>query len=226
MANVDDIKRMKETHCSMGDIPFKRSLSFEMLIAEIEKVANNKLSLFHQSAKDLLDKVDKVPELQKTINDVTLLQKHEELLDELMSFVFNPLSSEEEIAAAFAPFQMEPVFMTKRFLKTIGAENKKMELYGAKQEKDALIEVIYQAYFIILAKIYDVKLPVELPFVFKLTDTKNQSVKYYNKNFDTRYLQVKSIGKVKKLSTEQINSLFDQHNNLDYWNELIPLEKV
>ena len=226
MGSIKDIKGKKEVKCSISEIPCKSTLSLELLINEVEKISKDKSNLFNEAAKNMLNQLDKVPELKKGIEDRKLLGKHKELVNELMGFIFNPLNSKEEIMAAYAPFAMEePIFSTQRFKKTLGAENKRMDLYGAKEAKEVVIALIFQAYLMILDKVYNMPLPVELPFVFKLTDTQNQSVKYYNKNFDTNYLDVRPIGKFKKLSQEQLNSLFDHESDLDYWNELIPLDK-
>ncbi len=224
MASIKEGKTDK-IQCNFCNIALKKSLSFDYLIEKIESISNEENNMLSTSAKELLVKLDKVPELKGTIEDRSILEKHNNLIGQLMSFVFNPLNCNNEIAAAFPPFGMEPIVSTTKFKKTIGGENKILEIANSNQEDINLIAYLYQAYFFILNSLYDFELPVESLFTLKLTDKQNQSVKYYNKTLDTSFLRVKPIGKLKKLKHEDIISLFDKHSDLDYWNELIPLEK-
>ncbi|WP_154665623.1 GAF domain-containing protein [Saccharicrinis fermentans] len=225
MGSVEQSNVKKEIKCHFCDIPFKKTLSFEYLIRDIENIAEDANSILNSSAKDLLKKLEDVPELRGEIKDNSVMEKHDTLLKQLMSFVFNPLNCKEEITAAFKPFEMEPFFSSQRYKKTIGAENKRVDILGEDTSNANIIPIIYQAYCIILDKVYNYKLPVEIPFTFKLTDSQNQSVKYYNKNFDISYLQVKPIAKLKELKHEDITALFDRDHDLDFWNEIIPLDK-
>ncbi len=225
MASMEENNLKKEIQCNFCSVPFKKSLSFEYLIENIEKISKDKSSLLSHTAKELMKNLNEVPALKTKIENTDILKEHEALVNQMMAFVFNPLNCNEEITAAFTPFEFEPFFSSQRFKKTIGAKNRKIEIIGKGKEKGSLIALIYQAYFMILGNVYDFKFPVEIPLAFKITNLQNQSVKYYNKNFDISNLRVKPIGKLKKLTQDEILSLFDRDHDLDYWNEIIPLEK-
>ncbi|MGQ1786656.1 GAF domain-containing protein [Saccharicrinis sp. GN24d3] len=214
----------KVVNCNFCSLPFEKSLSFEYLIQEIEKISRHKEFLLSESAFRMLEKLEDVPELKKKITDLTILDKHEGLVKQLMMFVFNPLNCNEEITAAFIPFEKKPFYSSQKYKDTIGGGNKKIEIIGKEVEDKDLVSFIYQAYFIILDKVYNFKLPIDIPFTFKLLDHQNESVKYYNKNMDISYMNVKPIGKLKKLKHSEIMALFDRDHDLDYWNQVIPLD--
>lgn len=224
MDNVEH-DSIKEIQCNICSLPFQRSLSFEYLIEDVERISKDKNNLLSASATELLQKINKVPVLKKKITDYDILKQHEGLVQQLMVFVFNPMDCNTDIVAAFPPFEMEPIVSSSKFKDIISASHKKLEIASSSHEENELIPFIYQAYMMILDKVYDFKLPINMPFSFKVTDLNNQSVRYYNKNFNASHLRVKPIGKLKKLKPETIATLFDRDNDLDYWNELIPLDK-
>ena len=95
--------------------PFKTRLSlkplldfWEGLLAEGKGGMNCLGPVIHQ-------KLENTPELREPIEDLTILEKHREFLDLLMSVVFPPASWESDCAAAFVPFQFIAFYATPLF---------------------------------------------------------------------------------------------------------------
>jgi len=215
----------EEIKCSFTEIPFKSSLSFEYLIGKIRDMSKEKGHPLSSSAGDILKKIGNVPELNSTITDDSIIEKHKGLIDEMMTFVFNPLKEDTEMATAMAPFRMMPVHFTRLFNKIIRGKHRNLELDGAVDKKNMLMAVIYQAYLIILEKFYNFRFKFVLPFTHKLTDEKEKSVRYFKLLVNPDFSEVKLHGKLDDLSPQELKTLFNNSSDLDYWNKKIPLEK-
>ena len=75
----------EEIKCSFTTLPFKSSLSFEYLIAEIEGIASQKDHPLYQVAKDVQKELEKLPELKTTITDHRILEKNRDVINRLMT---------------------------------------------------------------------------------------------------------------------------------------------
>ncbi len=215
----------EEIKCSLTEIPFKTTLSFEYLIADLEDISRDSGHPMNASAKDILKELIEVPALMGTIDDLTLVKKNQTLVNKLMAFVLNPANSDLELSAATPPLIPKPFFSTKLFDQTIRGKHRKMEMARDFDKDKMLIAVIYQAYLVVLKKFYKVDVDVDVPFTFKLTDEEDRSIKYFRMKVNSRYTSVKVHGKLKKLSPLEIKKMFDKANDLDYWNERVPLDK-
>jgi len=215
----------EDIKCSFTEIPFKSSLSFEYLIAFVENIARNPEQPMHESAVSLMKSLEEVPELKESIGDFSVVKNNQKLVNRLMSFVFNPLNDNVEKSSASAPFYPKSFYSTKLFDEAFRGENKKLEIAKDFEKNMRFLAVIYQAYLIILTKIYNFDLKIDIPFTYKLTDENDGSVKYYKMLVNPKYTVVKVHGKLKNLSKQEIKGLFDRSSDLDYWNEIIPLEQ-
>jgi hypothetical protein len=210
---------------SLTEIPFKTSLSFEYLIAEIEKIAENITHPMHGLANNTLTEINKIPELKESVKDFNLVRENRELVNRMMAFVFNPLEDEVIIASAHSPFYPKSFYSTRLFDEALGGDHKKLEVAKDLDKSSWIHANIYRAYLIVLTRFYGFKYDIRIPFTYKLTDEKDRSVKYYRLLINPKFVDVKVRGKIKKLTQGEIKSLFDNSSNLDYWNEKIPLDK-
>lgn len=210
--------------CSISKIPFKSTLSFEYLINEVEKISLSDKHPMQEMAKSLMQNLEKVPEFRKPISDRSLLIKNRSLVHQMMAFVVNPLNDLHELSEVYPPFEMDSLYSTSLLKQVFHAKGRKLELTREGEQNMYLIAMIYHSYLIILEKIYDFKIDVDMPFIFKLTDESGNAIKYFKKKFNIDYVEVKPKNKFKKISKKEIKELFDNVENLNLWNEKIPLE--
>ena len=218
------MKVKKEIHCSFKELPFNSSLSFGVLINELTTISKDKSNSFRASAKEVLDKIEKAPELKGSITDQDLIKKHQDLIDQMMGFVFSPTDDQYSICSATSPMTMDPFYTNNGYKTILGAKNATLDLSVQLVEKQLFFSLIYQAYMIVLNKLYGVTMDNNTPFTMKLTNNDDNSVKYFNKQFNLKYLEVIPKGKIKKMTQEEIKDLFDHTQDLDYWNEKLPLK--
>ncbi len=214
-------------NCTMCKAPFKSTLSLQYLIKDIERINKDPEHPMQSMAKDVLAQLESAPELKK--NDLSRedLDKNEALVKRLMAFTFNPLTDKVDYGSAWKPFDMQsgPIYSTSAFEKVLGGDHRQVELAKDITDNQKLVHILYQAYFIILEKFFQLNIPIDLPFALKRTDTKDNSIRYFNTRFNTEYLRVKVKGKLKELDADSLKMLFDNDHDLDLWNEIIPLDK-
>jgi hypothetical protein len=215
----------EEVKCNLSEVPFKTTLSFEMLLDEIRKISEDKKHPLRGSAKQILEEVEKVPELLKPIKNEKLIEKHQPFIDKLMAFVFNHSDLDSNLSAATPPFIPKPFYTTRLFDEAISGKNKKLQMAMEAKEDRMLIAILYQAFLVILKKFYNLDINIDLPFTFKLTDETTGKVTFYKMNVNSRYSQIKVTGKLNDLTDEDFRELFDRVSDIDFWNEKIPLKK-
>lgn len=214
----------EEIKCSLKEIPFKTNLSFEYLIKELKNISQDTDHPLNASAIQILEELKTSPSLTKPIKDVEFSEKDQALVNKLMAFVINPATSDSDLSALTPPFIPKPFFTTRLFDETIRGKHRKLEMAKEFENDNMLVAIVYQAYLVILQKFYDFEVDIDLPFIFKLKDEKEGYVKYFKMKVNSKYTTVKVHGKLDKLSEQEIKALFDQANDLDYWNEKIPLK--
>ena len=153
-----------EIKCSLTEVPFQTTLSFEFLISELKAICENPNHALCESAKKMLRDLDEVPELKKPIVKDNVLRKNKDLVDRLMSFVFNPANDELELSAATPPFTPAPFYSSKLFDETIKGQHRELQMAKDFENNKMVIAIIYQAYLVILKKFYDFEINVDMPF--------------------------------------------------------------
>ncbi|MCW3787594.1 GAF domain-containing protein [Plebeiibacterium sediminum] len=220
MKEGDNIK------CTLSKIPFKVSLSFEYLINDIEKIASDLKHPMNLMAQQVISMLDNKPELKKAEIDLSSLDNNHEILNKLMAFVINPLVNQEELSAVFPPFAWEPFYATEYFKKLFLDPVKTNYLVShiLPEEDKMLVLVLFHAYMLILDKIYGIDLYQDKPLTFKLEDDKTKLVRFYSSRINSQYINIIPSEKHRKLSDEELKTLVNVDNDLDYWNKMIPLE--
>ncbi len=221
---INPMKTEKQINCPFSQLPFRSVLSFELLIKDIERIGLMTNHPMKDLAKSTLNALNRVPELKKPIRNTTLLDENKDLVNQLMAFVINPLRHQNSMEACTAPFGQEPFFATELMNNSLSCSHKLLEIAKGGEQDLSLISKLYQAYLLILEKFYNYKIDVDLPFTYRLTDTKEGYIKYIRKQVTTDYVQVRELKKHIKLSLEDITKLLDNTEDLELWNEIIPLE--
>ncbi len=216
----------KNIKCTLSKIPFKVSLSFEYLIDDIEKISSDVNHPMNLMAQQVVSLIENEVELKSTQIDLPYLEENKDIVNKLMAFVINPLVNKDELSAVFPPFAWEPFYATHYFEKLFFDPGKTNFLVSHVLPEDdkMLVLVLYHAYMLILDKIYGIDLYQDKPLTFKLEDDKTKLVRFYSSRINTQYINIILSEKHQKLSEEELKTLVNVDNDLDYWNKMIPLE--
>ena len=201
--------------------PFKSRLSLKPLLDFWERLlAEGKDGL----SPGMRAELERAPELWKPIEDLSILEKHQKLLEMLMSVVFPPAFWESDCAAAFVPFEFTGFYATPMF-KTLF----KMEGQGFTAQLNIDPEQwqwgrALKAYIYILQKFYGIDLTWDYPLIARAKCPKTGLDRFFNIVLDPKFLEIKVLGKPRSLTATDQKRLLANVTDLKVWMELIPAE--
>lgn len=207
-------------HNDAPEFPFKCSLSLEPLIAFWEK----QVLQLHPSMKAIVEKVHhdlkKAPELCGPIEDLSILEKHQELVEILMGVVFPIASRQSDFAAACVPFNLQIFFETPplKRLNVNGILWKLIDIDPALAARGKMLK----AYVHIAKQLYGLDFDFEYPMTFTAKDERTGLSRYYGFHIDPQFVEIRFHGELKPLSDEDKNRLRANLMNLSVWKEVIP----
>ncbi|MBL7128748.1 MAG: GAF domain-containing protein [Ignavibacteria bacterium] len=213
---------------SLGDedlkFPFKRTLSFELLFDFMNKYPKDLRHVEKQMTEKIKTGLKRAPELTGAIEDLSVLQKHSALIHGLMSMVFPVAFYEKQAYAAAIPYSTDVFFSSPEFERLI---NMKDELFINKLNIDLrtyCLGKIISAYVRILHKFYDVHISLDFPMIVNFADPDTGLERYYKLNHAAEFVDIRNLGKLKKLSEEEKKLVQTNILNVRLLKELIPPE--
>jgi len=207
------------------DFPFKTVLSFQPLIDFWEKELFRGNEYKSELIKITLDKVKEIPELNKPVEDLSILEKHKDIIDLLMSVIYPATQRERQISASVAPFSFNFFYKSPAFEKILPKEETfKIEKIGL-DPKAIFLDKVINAYLLILDQLYGVRLNLKNPMVIKIKNEKTSLNNYFQLNIDPSLVKVICAGELPKLSKTNIEMLLKDAFNIKLWTELLPPEK-
>jgi hypothetical protein len=201
--------------------PFKSRLSLKPLLDFWERLlAEGKDGM----SPGMRAELERSPELRKPIEDLSILEKHQKLLELLMSVVFPLAFWESDCGAAFVPFQFTGFYATPLF-KTLF----KMEGQGFTPQLNIDPERwqwgrALKAYIFILQKFYGIDLTWDYPLIARAKCPKTGLDRFFNIVLDPKFLEIKVLGKPRSLTAADQKRLLANVTDLKVWMELIPAE--
>jgi len=141
-----------------------------------------------------------------------------------MSMVFPVAFYEKQAFAAAIPFSNNVFFSSPEFDRLIKFEDdfliKKLNI----DIKTFRLGKIIGAYAAILNKFYDIHISLEFPMIVNFPDPDTSLERYYKLNHAAEFIELRKIGKIKKLSNEEKKIIQANILNVKLLKELIPPE--
>lgn len=200
-------------------IPYKSRLCFAPLIRHIEHIAAKEKSFL---ASAIMQKIEAAPELREPIEDETLLDKHEEVIQMMMSMLIPPALRHTQLAKVSAPFEIKPLYMTPAVEEVLLSDDVEFKINNiAVVNKSGTIVL---ACSLILNKFYNKDLAIEPITSFTVKSTTTGIERHYKAHMNMDYVDVHAVKKPKPLTEEQINQLLTNIYDVDLWLHYLPLE--
>jgi hypothetical protein len=195
------------------DNPFQVRLSFHKVIEQLEEKA-----LGDESAKKLLDEVNDHRELRDGITDISQIRCNEDLISRLLTDLFPPLLTYNEIKGVSIPYLGLIFNQTERFRNILKAAGMGFEI-NIRDFND------HQFYIgsccMILNMFYGTDLDFSKPLFYDIP-TADGIAKHYRILYNADFLEVVPTEKAVKLTEDDIKLLIDNYDNLDLWKEKFP----
>jgi hypothetical protein len=203
----------------------KSVVSLEPLLNFWEKNLVPNCSHMASMYDELKQKIDGTPLIQGDLKDIGIFNKHMDILIPLMSAVFPPASFNTEIAGAVTPHTAEPFFVTPKFQELFVKENKLLKGRIKNKANTVDEQKLLKAYFLILDRLYGIHQGIQTPMTRIVADKKTGLDRYYRITPDFQFINIKTIGTLRKLSRDDITDIIDNITDIDVLKKYIDLSK-
>jgi hypothetical protein len=175
-------------------------------------------------AQGLEEKLQKAPELLEPMEDLTVLDRHQDLLRSLMSLVFPPAFWKTDLVGAFVPFNLRPVYTSPSFKRLLLNDDGSFKSTPIMGEENYLMGRILRAYFLILRKYYGIHRDIDYPIIQVVPDPDTGLDLYFRIKPNLRFIEVHTKGELKKLTEEERTRILENLTNPTVLREILPPE--
>jgi len=215
------MKILKSNKVDNLELPFQVQISFEKIFDFYKKFIDDKKHPYHQTAKQIIKKLENHPELIKGFSDFSILEKYQEEVDFILSGLFPEILTDNEIKAASIPFSFISFKFSNRFEKILKNAGKNYEFRIKNFEDDGLY---LQACVMILAYCYGYFIDLKRSFFFDIPDEKLGITKHYRVAFNGDFAEIIPTKDAPKITEDDYKLLLDSFDNIDVWKEKFPLD--
>jgi hypothetical protein len=199
--------------------PLEIKVNFGKLISKYKTLKDSKNPIISNTAKTILDHVDKYPILKNDFSSFEQIEKYEQEIEFLLQDLFHPALSNNEIKAISIPFSNHVFMKTERFKRIINnvpGDGFELELKNLKTRYWYII-----ASSIILKSCYGYELNFKRPFYYEIPD-KNGITRYYKVLFNADFVDIIPKPNAPKITQTDYELLLDNFDNMELWKEKFP----
>jgi hypothetical protein len=202
--------------------PFRRELSLAPLIAAWEAAATEP-GIAGDVARAVCRGLERAPELRAPIEDLSVLDRHRDLVETLMSRVFPVASWEMDYGAAAIPFHLRAVHATPSFRRLLLDEQGFVQGWLNLDAGDAARGRLLYAYDAILRAHYGMTLDMDdQPFSLGVRDPDSGLERHFRIQLDVRFLEARALAPIPTLDEVTRQRLNQGGAALDLLRELFP----
>ena len=201
-------------------MPLKHLISFDGLLKKYEKQLDGDDPFLAATAKRILDAQSGYPVLREGFNDLELLEKYRDVIDNILQDTFTEALSTNEIKVATLPYRDIIIKTSKRFQQMImeAGEDFKPELRNPGEGMDYIMSCA-----VILNFHYGFELDFSRPFFYDIPDPQGV-MRHYRILYNADFIDIIPTEKSKEITQDDVDELLEHPNDLDLWMEKIPPE--
>ncbi|HJY64192.1 MAG TPA: GAF domain-containing protein [Ignavibacteria bacterium] len=203
--------------------PLSGKLSFAKLIEFWEKESSQD-NFIKAAYIPLKEKLANAPELYSPIEDESILEKHRELIDQLLAICIPPALRKFDYFAAVHPDMNRSIYETPAF--------KKLGIFESNFEDPCFNENccftssgrLVAGYMVILSAFYGLKVHYEYPVIFTRIDEKTGLERHFRVRIFGWFSDIKVNGEIKPINEEEKRRIFENLDNPKVLMEIVPPE--
>jgi hypothetical protein len=204
----------------LKEMPIKSLISFDKYLARYEKLSEGPDAFIADKAKQILEAQAPFPELREGFSDLSILEKHKDVIQIILQDAFSEVLSENEIKAASLPYYNVIFNYSKRFQKILDEAGK--DYKALIRDQDEGIDYI-MACTVILNFYYGYKLDFSRPYFYDIPDS-NGIMRHYRILYNADFMEIIPTELAKKIAQADVDELLENPDKLDLWKEKIPPE--
>jgi hypothetical protein len=204
------------------DFPFKRVLSLNALITFWEEVRESDQPGAAAMASEVLAGVENAPELRAPIEDASVLDRHRDAVNRLLSAAFPWAYWQRDLAAAFPPYLLRTFYATPRFEQLFLSSERAVRM---REDAGALHFQVSRgltAYLHIARRFYGLDIDFAYPLIVTTVERASGLERHFKLQFDTRFTEIKLNGELPTLSESQRRHVVENVHDIEMWKEMIP----
>ena len=200
------------------DNPFQVQISFHKLIENLEEIALSNVDYRANYAKALLKEVEAVPEFRSGITDPTMIEKHKELIRNLMADLFPTALTKNEIKAVTIPFHNITFNYSERFQHILNNAGTEFDMTIRDFDDD---QFYIMSCCMILNGYYGYKLDFSKPFFYDIPDEAGV-MRYYRILYNADFIEILPTENALQLTSEEVELLIDNFHDAALWKSKFP----
>jgi len=208
----------------LAEYPFHCVFSLRPLIEFWRRNVAASLEYGSCLVEGLEAKLQSAPELLEPIEDLTILDRHQDLLKSLMSLVFPPAFWKTDLVGAFVPFNLRPVYTSPSFKRLLLNDNGTFKSSPLMGEENYLMGRILKAYFLILEKYYGIHPDIDYPITQVVPDPDTGLDLYLRIKPNLQFIEVHPKGKLKEITEAERARILENMTNPTVLREILPPE--
>lgn len=206
-----------------GQFPFPTSLNFRPLIDYILREGTGGEYLPVEFVESIRRELEGKPELLEPITDPELLERYSTTIERLMCVVMPPVFWHRDMTAAVYPFSFRSFYATPNFRKyLLNEEGMLTKILGATEEVQAAGKAL-NAFILIAQKFYGLDFGMNYPLLSHALDDRGLD-RYFKIMYDPRFVEIRQLGKLKKITESEKAELRASVTDLDLWKKILPPE--
>ena len=194
--------------------PFNSVLSLSLLVEYWEKAIQSGSVPFGET---LLAHIKAAPELREPISDSSVLEKHRELINFLMSAVIAPAQTERELTTATVPFKFDSFYSTEAFKRSIDLDKLRKSATINIPGQDMVVGKTIQACLLILQQHYNVKVSFDKPILFTIRNDETGLDKVYKVEIGRQFFEIVKKRELRPIDQRIIKFLTEKVYDVDLW---------
>ena len=204
---------------------FNSHLSFRPLIECLKKSIAEGNPGMQRLYGRVISEIESHPELMETITDLSVLDKHTGLIEELLSAVF-PATTPFNIHAVALPFKFETVYTSPLFkAMLLKPGTNEINVPSNKVGASLSNEKLQFAYGLILKKYLGYNSPDNASSIHPYIDPVTGLTRYMELRIDAHFIDVKPLGEMPKLPDSIICDRSNRIMSIAELMEEVPIEK-
>ncbi|MBO0330573.1 GAF domain-containing protein [[Muricauda] lutisoli] len=205
-------------HDYHSESPLVQLVSFNKLLEHYDEQLKSSNPHDAERAKYVLEAQAPYPELREGFSDLSLLDKHKDVIRVILEDSFSPILTKNEIKTASTPFENLVFNSSERFrqiLKDAG-DDFDLEITNIPREFGYIMRST-----VILKFYYGYNLDFRRPFFYDIPDT-NGVMRRYRILYNADFMEIIPTDKAKEITQDDVDELLDNFYNLDLWKKKIP----
>ncbi len=207
---------MKENY--NADSTMLQLVSFNKLLEHYDAQLKSKDKYLADRAKYILDAQAPYPELREGFSDVSLLDKHKDVISLILADTFASVLTQNEIKTATTPFENIVFNSSERFRKILkdAGEGFELEIRNLPMDVNYIMKCT-----VVLAFHYGFNLDFRRPLFYDIPDA-NGVMRHYRILYNADFMEIIPTEKSKDLTQADVDELLENFDNIELWKEKIP----